>query len=235
MRGQDDKAAGWAASALGWWEEAGVDTIVGEEPRDWLAPKAKAPDAPPPAPPPDALPDTLDGFAGLAGRDRPAALRRARRRPRRAGRRSRVRADDPHRHALARRRPDFGRGRRAVRQDARRDRPEPRDRSTSPPCRRSAPPPARSARRKRRGSPRSPATISASSHPGRCCCSAMSAARRWSARRSRARARAGTRSRPAAGPIRTLVTLRPEKLLTQPKLKSLAWDDLQMLMEELAP
>jgi uracil-DNA glycosylase len=37
-----------------------------------------------------------------------------------------------------------------------------------------------------------------------------------------------------AGPIRTLITLRPEKLLTQPKLKSLAWEDLQMLMEELA-
>jgi DNA polymerase len=38
----------------------------------------------------------------------------------------------------------------------------------------------------------------------------------------------------AAGPIRTLVTLRPEKLLTQPKLKALAWADLQMLREELA-
>jgi DNA polymerase len=27
----------WAESALSWWEEAGVDTIVGETPRDWLA------------------------------------------------------------------------------------------------------------------------------------------------------------------------------------------------------
>jgi DNA polymerase len=27
----------WAESALSWWEEAGVDTIVGEQPRDWLA------------------------------------------------------------------------------------------------------------------------------------------------------------------------------------------------------
>ena len=72
-------ASGWAASALEWWEEAGVDTIVGEEPRDWLAPKAKAADAPPPAPPPDALPDTLERLPGLAGDDRPAALRRARR------------------------------------------------------------------------------------------------------------------------------------------------------------
>ena len=63
-------ASNWAASALGWWEEAGVDTIVGEEPRDWLAPKAKAADVPPPAPPPDALPDTIEGFhAWLAATD----------------------------------------------------------------------------------------------------------------------------------------------------------------------
>ena len=27
----------WAESALSWWEEAGVDTLVAEEPRDWLA------------------------------------------------------------------------------------------------------------------------------------------------------------------------------------------------------
>jgi DNA polymerase len=44
----------WAESALSWWEEAGVDTLVGEEPRDWLAPaRPAAPEpalAPPPAP-----------------------------------------------------------------------------------------------------------------------------------------------------------------------------------------
>jgi DNA polymerase len=58
----------WAESALSWWEEAGVDTIVGEEPRDWLAaPKpvtARAPE-PAPAPPPaptEALPDDLPAF-----------------------------------------------------------------------------------------------------------------------------------------------------------------------------
>ena len=38
-----------------------------------------------------------------------------------------------------------------------------------------------------------------------------------------------------AGPIKALATIRPEKLLQQPKLKSLAWDDLQMLMEGLEP
>ena len=51
----------WAVSALDWWQEAGVDMIVGETPRDWLNPKAKA--APmEAAPPPAALPDTLQGF-----------------------------------------------------------------------------------------------------------------------------------------------------------------------------
>ena len=52
---------GWAASALDWWQEAGVDVIVGETPRDWLSAKPKAASvqsAPAPAP----LPDTLDAF-----------------------------------------------------------------------------------------------------------------------------------------------------------------------------
>lgn len=54
-------ASGWAASALDWWQEAGVDVAVGETPRDWLTTKAKAaplPSAPAQAP----LPDTLDAF-----------------------------------------------------------------------------------------------------------------------------------------------------------------------------
>lgn len=59
-----DMTGGLAASALSWWQEAGVDTLVAEEPRDWLKPKA----APPPAAAPDAaltateLPDTIDAF-----------------------------------------------------------------------------------------------------------------------------------------------------------------------------
>lgn len=36
-----------------------------------------------------------------------------------------------------------------------------------------------------------------------------------------------------AATIRTLVTIRPEKLLVQPALKKLAWNDLQMLAEAL--
>lgn len=62
----------WAVSALSWWEEAGVDTIVGEEARDWLNPKAKASTSiasdPTPA---EAMPDNLDAFtAWLAETDR---------------------------------------------------------------------------------------------------------------------------------------------------------------------
>ncbi len=60
-------AADWAASALKWWQDAGVDTIVGETPRDWLAAAPPKPEivaqerAPAPAAP---LPDTLDAFQG---------------------------------------------------------------------------------------------------------------------------------------------------------------------------
>lgn len=53
------------ASALSWWQEAGVDTLVAEEPRDWLKPKAPpaAPAATPDAAPVEAeLPETLDAF-----------------------------------------------------------------------------------------------------------------------------------------------------------------------------
>jgi uracil-DNA glycosylase len=57
----------WAASALKWWEDAGVDTIVAETPRNWLAP---APAAAPRQPVASAvsepalaqLPDTLGEF-----------------------------------------------------------------------------------------------------------------------------------------------------------------------------
>jgi len=38
-----------------------------------------------------------------------------------------------------------------------------------------------------------------------------------------------------AGKIRTFVTMRPEKLVKAPGLKKYAWEDLQMLREELQP
>ena len=107
--------------------------------------------------------------------------------------------------------------------------------SISPRSRRSARRPARSTSGAPPSSPRSRATISASPRPRRCCCSATPAARRWSDRPV-----AGARARwhdvqTAAGAIKTLVTIRPEKLVKQPALKALAWADLQMLMEELKP
>ncbi len=62
-----------AASALGWWSEAGVDTLVDETPRDWLRPAKPAPAVARPGPEAeiapalpdtlaDTLPDTLDAF-----------------------------------------------------------------------------------------------------------------------------------------------------------------------------
>lgn len=66
-----------AASALAWWAEAGVDTLVGEAPRDWLRPKsagesevpmAEAPVETPPAT--QELPPQLELFrAWLASTD----------------------------------------------------------------------------------------------------------------------------------------------------------------------
>lgn len=58
-----------AASALEWWRDAGVDVLVEDAPRDWLArpaPRVQASAEESPAPPPptaaEALPDTLEAF-----------------------------------------------------------------------------------------------------------------------------------------------------------------------------
>jgi uracil-DNA glycosylase len=71
-RGSDPAGQAGAASALQWWSDAGVDTIVGEEPRDWLRPRAAAVQAAIPADgPADDLPGQLDLFqAWLATSDR---------------------------------------------------------------------------------------------------------------------------------------------------------------------
>ncbi|MEO7177895.1 MAG: uracil-DNA glycosylase, partial [Allosphingosinicella sp.] len=72
-RGDDAFSPEAATSALIWWTEAGVDTLVGEEPRDWLRPKTA--EAPTPIPAAEAadevLPGQLDLFqAWLASSDR---------------------------------------------------------------------------------------------------------------------------------------------------------------------
>ncbi len=60
-----------AASALQWWADAGVDTIVADEPRDWLNPKAKAPSIPAARLEEEELPGQLELFRGwLASSDR---------------------------------------------------------------------------------------------------------------------------------------------------------------------
>jgi DNA polymerase len=56
---------GALASTLEWWRDAGVDTLVDDAPRDWLARNpTPAPAIAPPAPAPieAPLPDTLDAF-----------------------------------------------------------------------------------------------------------------------------------------------------------------------------
>lgn len=51
-----------AASALRWWLESGVDTIVQEQPRDWLAAAATSAPAAAEAPAAPLLPDSLEAF-----------------------------------------------------------------------------------------------------------------------------------------------------------------------------
>lgn len=52
-----------AASLFGWWEEAGVDILVDERPRDWLQPVAAAAASPlSEEPAPRSLPETLDAL-----------------------------------------------------------------------------------------------------------------------------------------------------------------------------
>ena len=57
-------ASSGAASALSWWQDAGVDVIVGETPRDWLKPAAPPAAAAAPTSPArtEAMPETLDAF-----------------------------------------------------------------------------------------------------------------------------------------------------------------------------
>jgi uracil-DNA glycosylase family 4 len=78
LNGGDHRFRDIVASALGWWSDAGVDTLADETARDWLAMPARAapvftpaaiPAAASPAEPPRAaiaaLPETLEAFHAL--------------------------------------------------------------------------------------------------------------------------------------------------------------------------
>jgi len=227
-------SASWAASALSWWEEAGVDVIVGEEPRDWLNPKSKAAPAEPAAPPPDALPDTLDGFqAWLAETDKlpfaaPAAARAA---P----------AGDPASGLMVMTdMPSAGGGLIAGPAGDLFDRM------------------LAAIGRERESiylAPLSPirtptGTIGdkdsaalaeiARHHIGLVAPKALLLFGDTCGKALVGSAVPGARGRwhevqTAAGPVRTLVTIRPEKLVDRPAFKKFVWEDLQMLMEELKP
>jgi DNA polymerase len=74
-RGSDAFSPAAAESVLSWWAEAGVDTLVDEAPRDWLRPKPPEARTPSPVPaaeaPEEPLPGQLDLFqAWLASSDR---------------------------------------------------------------------------------------------------------------------------------------------------------------------
>jgi DNA polymerase len=62
-----------ALAMLDWWRQSGVDVLIDEQPRDWLAasrPSADTPTALVPAPAlPDSLPALQSYFADLAGAD----------------------------------------------------------------------------------------------------------------------------------------------------------------------
>jgi len=233
-------ASGWAASALSWWREAGVDTLVGETPRDWLNPR---PPAPTPAPaadaaPAEAMPGDLEGLRDwLAATDSlPFASASA---PRLAPAGDpasglMMLADMPAAEDVAagalfsgeagalfeRMLAAIGRSRETI--------------YLAPfsPIR-----PA--AGRIDRESVAALAAI-ARHHIGLAAPRALllfgdSCARALLAMpMSAARGRWHDLETPA-GPIKTLVTIRLQELLSQPKLKTHAWADLQLLMEELKP
>lgn len=234
-------ASNWATSALSWWEEAGIDTIVGEEARDWLNPRAK-PAAPLAAAKAalatEPLPDSLDSFhAWLAATDSlpfagPSTPRLAPSGDPASG--LMMLTDMPSAEDAAagaffpgetgllfdRMLAAIGRSRETIYLAA--------FSSIRPPSGRidDAGVAALTRIARHHVGLAAPKVLLLF---GDSCSRAlidipMTAARgRWHAFET------------PAGPVRTLVTIRPQDLLTQPKWKAHAWADLQLLMEELKP
>jgi DNA polymerase len=225
----------WAASALKWWQDAGVDTVIGEEPRNWLAPPQK-PAAAASAPERAAAqpPQTLDAFQDWLREspDLPFASPTA---PRVGP------SGDPASGLIV-----FV------------DMPSAEDaaagRLLSGPAGALFDRMLTAMQRSRETiylAPLSPVRSPSGAIDARSATTLAELARRHVALvRPKAvllfgdacskaligPAVAGARGRwhdleTPVGPVKTLVTIRPEKLLQQPALKSLAWADLQMLME----
>jgi DNA polymerase len=238
-------AANWAESVLEWWEEAGVDTIVGETPRDWLAVKptaasVAAPAAAPVAEPAPApiLPDTIDSFqawfvdgVGLP-LGAPGAPRVGPSGDPASGLMILVDMPGPDDFAAGallsgeagalfdRMMKAIGRSRETLYL------------ASLSPLRTPAGTldPARAAS----------LAATARHHIGLVAPRALLLFGDAASKALTGEAVVGARQRwhetdTPTGRIRTLVTIRPEKLLTQPALKAHAWADLQMLMEELKP
>jgi len=233
-------ASSWAASALTWWQDAGVDVIVGETPRDWLAPAAAAATpAESPAPPPTAaLPDTLEAFQAwlLESPDLPLATPSA---PRvgtsgdpASGLMILVDMPSPQDVAagtLLSGEPGalFDRMIKAIGRS--------RDSLYLAPLS-----PVRTATGRLDGESAEALARIARHHVGLVGPKALLLFGDACAKALVGTAVAGARGKwheteTKAGKIKTLVTIRPEKLMTQPALKKLAWDDLQLLMEGLKP
>ena len=235
----------WVESALSWWDEAGVDTLVGEAPRDWLAgpkpvaAKAAAPAESKPAPsPPEALPDDLPAFqAWLAATDALPFASPSDRRVAPAGDPAAglmAIADMPTAEDAAagqlfsgeagllvqRMLAAIGRSRETV--------------YLAPFC------PVRSPTGRIDRTGVGLLTEIMRRHIGLAAPRALlifgdSCARALlGITMTEARGRWHEVETPA-GPVRAVVTIRPQELLTQPKLKAHAWADLQLLMEGLTP
>lgn len=227
----------WAASALRWWQDAGVDTIVGEEPHDWLNPKPAAA-APAPAaesvaaPPVDVMPDTLEAFRDwlLSTDSLPvAAPSTARVAP----------SGKPESGLMVMiEMPSSEGGLMSAEAGALFDRMMGaigRSRETLYLASLS---PVRTANGRLDAAAATALAEIARHHVGLVAPRHLLLFGDACSRALVGTAVAGARGKwqeleTRAGKIRTLVTIRPEKLVTQPGLKKLAWEDLQMLKEEL--
>ena len=225
--------AGLAASALLWWQDAGVDVIVADTPRDWLKPAA--PPAPPvaaaAAPSVEALPDTLDAFhAWLANAPLPFATpSTARLMP----------AGDPFSGLMVmtdmpgstggwfegeadplfdRMMSAIGRGRDSLY--------------------RAALSPVRTTQMRLDPASERRLIEIARHHVGLVRPRALLLFGEMGAQALLGEAVAHARGRwhdleTPTGPVRTLATIRPERVVRQPNHRKIVWDDLQMLREEL--